>query len=159
MVAYRHGLRASEVGMLRLDDIDLTRARIRITRLKNSLSGEYPMEPDEMRILKSWLKERPNETPYLFPGARGLPIPRRTLHWLIVSYGHKAGIPKDKCHFHVLKHSIATHLLDAGADIRFVQYWIGHKNIMNTIIYAQLSHPTKDKAARQLFSNPAIVGV
>lgn len=165
LVAYRHGLRASEVGMIRMEDVNLAQGRIRIERLKNSLGGEHPLQPDEMRVLKAWLKERQETTsdrsilPYIFLGARGLPIHRQTLNWLIKRYGKKAGIPTDKCHFHVLKHSIATHLLDAGADIRFVQYWIGHKNIMNTVIYAQLSHPAKDKVARRLFSTPDIVGI
>jgi site-specific recombinase XerD len=44
-----------------------------------------------------------------------------------------------RLHFHVLKHSVATHLLDAGVDIRFVQDWLGHSNIQNTVIYAYLS--------------------
>jgi len=73
-------------------------------------------------------------------------------------YGKKAGIPEDKCHFHVLKHSIATHLLDAGADIRFVQDWIGHKNIQNTVVYAQISNRAREEQARKLFASPMIVG-
>jgi len=147
LIAYRHGLRASEVGMIRMEDVDLSQGRIRIERLKNSLGGEHPLQPDEMRILKAWMKKRQDTMPCLFPGARGLPIHRQTLNWLMKRYGKKANIPADKRHFHVLKHSIATHLLDAGADIRFVQYWIGHKNIMNTVIsvsYTHLTLPTSD---------------
>lgn len=160
LLAYRHGLRVSEVGMLRPEDIDLSRGRIRIERLKNSQGGEHPMQPDEMRILRAWMKERPSTNPYLFAGIiTELPISRQSLNLLMKHYCQKAGIPADKSHFHVLKHSIATHLLDAGADIRFVQDWIGHKNIQNTVIYAHLSHKARDETARRVFATPSIVSV
>ncbi|HUW44288.1 MAG TPA: tyrosine-type recombinase/integrase [Dehalococcoidia bacterium] len=157
-LAYYHGLRASEIGTLRAEDIDLTRGRIRIIRLKHSQCGEYPMQHDEIKALKAWLRERDNDNTWLFPSSRGLPISRRTLDYLMKAYGEKAGIPPDKRHFHVLKHSIATHLLDAGADIRFVQDWIGHKNIQNTIVYAQITNPAREQQARKLFASPMIVG-
>lgn len=157
LLAYRHGLRASELGLLRVDDTDLDRGRIRITRLKNSQGGEYPMRPDEVKALKAWLKERPSGTSYLFPSAEGWPIARRTLDYHMKRYGEAAGIPADKRHFHVLKHSIATHLLDAGADLRFVQDWIGHRNIQNTVIYAAISNRAREEQARKLFASPMIV--
>jgi site-specific recombinase XerD len=72
----------------------------------------------------------------VFASVRGTPISRRTLDWLMKRYGEKAELPPDKRHFHVLKHSIATHMLEAGADPRFVQDWLGHANIQNTVIYA-----------------------
>lgn len=158
MVAYYHGLRPSEVGLIQTDDVDLARARIKITRLKNSNSGEYPMQPNEVRAVRAWMKERINKLPWLFYAKGPLPIPRRTLHYLINIYGEKAGISKDKRHFHVLRHSIATHLLDAGADIRFVQDWLGHQNIQNTVIYAQITNPARDKQALKAFASPMVVG-
>jgi len=157
LLAYRHGLRASEIGGLTVEDVDLTRGRIRINRLKHSQGGEYPMDPDEIRIVKAWLKERKDGT-HLFPSRRGVPISRRTLDYMMKGYGEKAGIPEDKRHFHVLKHSIATHLLDAGADIRFVQDWIGHKNIQNTVVYAQISNKTREEGAKKFFASNMIVG-
>ena len=157
LVAYRHGLRASEVGILKQDDVDISRGRIRIERLKNSEGGEFPLQADEVKAIKAWLKVKKDGNPWLFPSQRGSPIHRRTLDYLMKHYGKKVGLPFDKCHFHVLKHSIATHLLDAGADIRFVQVWIGHKNIQNTVIYAHLSHHAQDEQARKLFASPLIV--
>ncbi len=73
------------------------------------------------------------------------------LEVLMKRYGEEAAIPKDKRHFHVLKHSIVTHLLDAGADIRFVQDWLGHSNIQNTVIYAALVSTSREAKARQYF--------
>jgi site-specific recombinase XerD len=98
-----------------VDDLDLKRLRIMLHRLKGSLSGEHPLQTDEARALKAWLKHRDTDSPVLFPSRRGLPISRQMLDVLMKSYGEEAAIPKDKRHFHVLKHSIATHLLDAGA--------------------------------------------
>jgi type 1 fimbriae regulatory protein FimB len=151
LIAYRHGLRASEVGLLRVDDLDLKRLRIMLHRLKGSLSGEHPLQTDEARALKAWLKSRDSDSPILFPSRRSLPISRQMLDVLMKWYGEAAALPKDKRHFHVLKHSIATHLLDAGAELRFLQDWLGHANIQNTVIYTALVSTSREQKARQYF--------
>lgn len=152
LVGYRHGLRASEIGLLNVQDLDFERQRIMIHRLKGSLSGVHPLQPDEARIIKSYLKTRGSQSPTLFVSNRNLPISRKTLDVQIINYGRKAKLPEDKCHFHVLKHSIATHLLDTGeAAIRFEQDWLGHANIQNTVIYASLVSTTRERKAREHF--------
>jgi len=151
LIAYRHGLRASEIGLLRVDDLDLKRLRVMLHRLKGSLSGEHPLQADEARALKAWLKSRDTDSPILFPSRRNLPISRQMLDVLMKRYGVAAAIPKDKRHFHVLKHSIATHLLDAGAELRFLQDWLGHSNIQNTVIYTALVSTSREQKARQYF--------
>ena len=151
LLAYRHGLRASEIGLLRVSDLDLKRLRVMLHRLKGSLSGEHPLQADEARALKAWLKSRDTDSPILFPSRRGLPISRQMLDVLMKSYGEEAAIPKDKRHFHVLKHSIATQLLDAGAELRFLQDWLGHSNIQNTVIYTALVSTSREAKARQYF--------
>ncbi len=151
LLAYRHGLRASEIGLLQISDLDLKRLRVMLHRLKGSLSGEHPLQPDEARMLKAWLKGRDTASPILFPSRRGLPISRQMLDVLMKSYGEQAALPEDKRHFHVLKHSIATHLLDAGAELRFVQDWLGHSNIQNTVIYTALISTSREAKARQFF--------
>jgi type 1 fimbriae regulatory protein FimB len=151
LVAYRHGLRASEIGLLQVSDLDLKRLRIMLHRLKGSLSGEHPLQADEARALKAWLKSRETDSPILFSSRRGLPISRQMLDVLMKEYTELAGIPKGKRHFHVLKHSIATHLLDAGAELRFVQDWLGHSNIQNTVIYTALVATSREAKAREYF--------
>lgn len=127
LLAYRHGLRASEVGLLRVEDLDLRTLRLMVHRLKGSHSGAHPLQPDEAKAVRAWLRECPQPpSPVLFPSNRGDPIARRTLDWLMKKYGEIADLPVAKRHFHCLKHSIATHLLEAGADLRFVQDWLGH---------------------------------
>jgi site-specific recombinase XerD len=123
LIAYRHGLRASEVGMLRVDDLNFEQQRITIHRVKRSLPGIYPLQADEIKVLKAYLRARKNHSPTLFLSQRGTPISRRQLDTLMKSYGAQAGIPASKRHFHVLKHSIATHLLDAGAKAGHNRYW------------------------------------
>jgi type 1 fimbriae regulatory protein FimB/type 1 fimbriae regulatory protein FimE len=157
LLAYRHGLRASEVGMLRRDNLDLKQYRLRIHRLKNSLAGLHPLQPDEVKAVKAYIKERESSAPSLFLSRNNAPISRRRLDELMKHYGGRAGIPASKRHFHALKHSIATHLLDAGADLRFVQDWMGHASIANTIIYAQLTSRRRDEEARKVFTSPYVV--
>jgi integrase len=158
MTAYRHGLRASEIGMLQQDDLDLKQGRITINRLKGSLSGVYPMQPDVIKYVRAYLRTREQgDSPYLFISNRGVPIDRRTLWKMMQTYGELAELPADKRQFHILKHSIATHLLDAGGDLSFVKDWLGHANIQNTTIYARLTTTTRDAKARQLFSSHRVV--
>jgi integrase len=158
LIAYRHGLRASEIGLLQCADFDERQYRLRITRLKKSLAGVHPLQPDEVKAIKAYLRTRSSDAPPLFVTNRNQPIHRSTLDVLMKkTYGELAGIPEDKRHFHVLKHSIATHLLDAGADLRFVQDWVGHASIKNTVIYAQLTNRRRDAEARKVFTSPYVV--
>lgn len=151
LVAYRHGLRASEVGLLQTSDVDFRKLRIMLHRLKGSYSGEHPLQPDEAKALKAHLRSRTHDSPVLFTSNRGDPISRRTLDWLMKTYAARANIPPLKRHFHVLKHSIATHLLDAGAELRFVQDWLGHSNIQNTVVYTFLTSRNRETTARKVF--------
>ena len=152
LLAYRHGLRSQEVARLRFDDIDEKTHRLMVHRVKGSHSGEHPLESDEMRLLKAYKKEHPfPESKILFPSNRGTEITTRRLRYMMKTYGQRAELPEHKRHFHVRKHSIATHLLCAGADVRFVQDWLGHANIQNTMVYTHLVSTARDQKARAPF--------
>jgi len=157
LLAYTYGLRASEVGMLKRDDVDFERLKIRITRLKNSISSEYPLRTEVARSLKAYLRTRIDKSPILFMSKRKLPISQQMLDVLMKRYGILAKIPKGKRHFHCLKHSIATHMLEATGDIMFVKDWLGHKNIQNTLVYAQLTNKSRDDKALKVFASQKIV--
>lgn len=152
LIAYRHGLRASEVGLLRIGDLNLAGLRIVIRRMDGSRSREHPLQLDERRALKSYLDARDRNSLVVFLSARGKAISRRGLDWLMKMYGKRAKLSLDKRHFHVLKHSIATHLLEAGADLLFVHDWLGHSNLQSTAVYTFLiSGAMTSKPAAKLF--------
>lgn len=154
VTAYTYALRASEVGLLRVADIDLNRERIFIRRLKGSISGEWPLLPDVTRVLKRWLREREalgwGQRSALFLSQQGLPISRTMLHVLMRKYGKLAKLPPHKRHFHVLKHTRVMHLLEQTHDIVGTQHWVGHKNITNTMHYVHLVGFHREEFARQL---------
>src|SRR5262245_54355512 len=101
LIAYRHGLRASEVGMLQRSDFDDQQYRLRITRLKNSLAGVHPLQSDEVKAIKAYLRTRNTDTPALFLSNRNQPIHRSMLDVLMKkTYGELARIPEHKRHFH-----------------------------------------------------------
>jgi len=157
LIAYRHGLRASEVGLLTKDDLDFHQARITIHRVKGSYGGKHPLRPDEIKALRSYLRTRDDELPYLFTSNRKTPIARNTLHMLMKKYGEAAEIPPAKRHFHVLKHSIAVHMLEGRADIVDVKDWLGHQNIQNTMEYARITNPRREEVHQQVVRSGKVV--
>lgn len=152
VLAYRRGLRASELGLLQVSDYLERDDRLVVKRLKGSAGGEYHLTKREVRTLKAWLRERGREPGPLFPSNRGTAISRKMLHVLMQRYGAAAGIPKEKRHMHALKHSCGTHLLNKGESIEDVQDHLGHRQIANTLIYAEFSNQrrhARDKRLRE----------
>jgi type 1 fimbriae regulatory protein FimB len=156
-LAYHHGLRASEVSLLQRDDIHEKQGRIYIPRVKGSIAKTYPLQPDDLRCLRAYLRTREDDSPHLFISTRGIPLERRSYGDLMQTYGHVADIPKPKRRFHALRHAIAVHLLDAGADVAFVQDRLGHANIQNTMVYMRYTTVTRDAQTRQLFASHRVV--
>jgi site-specific recombinase XerD len=157
LLAYRHGLRASEVGLLTMQDVNFKRRKIYVHRIKGSLSGEHLMGEDEISALRSHMKSRKTESDLIFASNRGQPISRKTIDYLMKKYAGQAGLPEDKRHFHCLKHSIATHLVETGADVFFIREWIGHKNIQNTLAYSQMTNRIRDEKAKMFINSSKIV--
>lgn len=156
LLAYRHGLRVSEVLQLKTKDIDIGTGRLWCGRLKGSISGYHILGDKEKERLQAWLKIRESKGPYLFPSSRGGSLSRKTLDVLIKKYGERSKLPVAKRHFHILKHSIAVHMLEAGAEIKLVQDLLGHKNINNTLVYAQLISKFRDERQAELLSSDKI---
>jgi integrase len=149
-LAYHAGLRASEVGMLELRDYQPRTDRLYVHRLKGSNSGEHHLCREEAKALKAWLKQRGNAPGPIFLSKKRRPISRKMLDVLMKQYGALAMLPAKMRHFHVLKHSCATHLLSRGFGVEQVQDWIGHANIQNTMIYARITNKRREEMAAAL---------
>lgn len=152
-VAYWRGLRASEVGMLKLEDWKPESGRLYVHRAKGGRNAEYLVSDAEKKVLRSWLQgyQIENRSRPLFPSERRGPISRSRLDQLMKFYGRRVGLPEDLCHFHVLRHSIAVKLTDEGKALHFIQDWMGHSNIQSTLVYAQLRNPTRDAGAQEFY--------
>jgi len=137
LLAYRHGLRISEIVDLRLSDIDLQSGRINCRRLKGSTKNIHPMEGDELRLIKRWqrIRNAPNSE-FLFVSERSTPMTRQAAWRIFKEAGEKAALDI-KVHPHMLKHSCGYYLADRGCDTRLIQEYLGHKNIQNTVRYTQ----------------------
>ena len=139
LLAYRHGLRVSELIDIRLKDTDLDTGRIYIRRIKGSLSTHQPIEGDELRAIRAWLKlreEYPNSSSsYLFLSERG-PLTRQAINYLVKRAGVKAKLPFS-VNPHMLRHSTGYYLANKGYDTRLIQDYLGHKNITHTVKYTR----------------------
>jgi integrase len=153
---YHYGLRVSEALMLTVDDVNFTNHRITVWRLKNGLGGEKPLWRHTAKLLRSYLRERRDVGPYLFTGRKG-PLQKRQVQKLFTDYSKAAGIQARSVH--ALRHSMAVHLLEAGRGIEYVADHLGHKNIQNTRIYAQITHPLREQVFRELEQHLKIVRV
>ena len=155
-VSYWRGLRASEPGTIRLTAFtrDTERpelGRLAFERKKNSLPGNALLSPDETKAIKAWLKVRGTKPGVLFPSNRGKGISRQQIDKLMRHYGKLANLPDDKRHFHVLKHSICTHLRQAGLDLLEIKEWVGHRNVNSTVQYTHIVDAKRDQAALRVF--------
>src|SRR5262249_18806336 len=107
-LAYHHGLRASEVSLLQRDDIHAKQGRIYIPRVKGSIAKTYPLQPEDLRLVRAYLRTRQDDSPYLFISTRGIPLERRSYWDLMQKYSKQADIPKTKRRFHSLRPAISV---------------------------------------------------
>jgi site-specific recombinase XerD len=141
MTAYAAGLRVSEVVALRVDDIDSRRMVIRIRQAKGQKDRYVMLSPRLLTILREyWKADRP--TQFLFPGnVPDRPITARTVEKACRDAREAAGLGKHVT-VHTLRHSFATHLLEAGTDLRTIQVLLGHRSLRTTAVYTHVSAAT-----------------
>ncbi len=149
MAAYAAGLRVSEVTRLKITDLDSRRMMIRVDQGKGNKDRYTILSPRLLKELRDyWRQYRPKD--WLFPGQKpGRPLDRASVFRVFVEAKQKARIQK-KGGVHSLRHSFATHLLEAGVDVRTIQILMGHRSILTTMHYLQVTRKNVESTMSSL---------
>jgi integrase/recombinase XerD len=142
MTLYATGLRRAELCRLKVADIDSERMVIHVLEGKGGRDRDVPLSPkllDTLREYWRWMKPRT----FLFPGMANnwradVPVTEKIVWTAVSEARQRAGITK-RVSPHTLRHSFATHMLEAGADLRVIQVLLGHAKLADTTVYLHLS--------------------
>ncbi len=137
LIAYRHGLRVSEVVSLRWDQIDLAQGLVHIARLKNGVASVHPLRGPELRALRRLQREDANAA-YVFVSERKAPLTPDAVRKIVARAGRYANI-EFPIHPHMLRHATGYKLANDGQDTRAIQQYLGHRNIQHTTRYTDLA--------------------
>jgi type 1 fimbriae regulatory protein FimB/type 1 fimbriae regulatory protein FimE len=143
LVAYRHGLRASELVDLRWDQMDFRAASMHVCRVKRGTPSTHPIPGDELRALRCLQREQEPKSPFVFTSERGAPFSTAGFARMVQRAGAEAKLGF-KAHPHMLRHACGYALANKGHDTRALQAYLGHRNIQHTVRYTELS-PTRFK--------------
>lgn len=137
MTGYSAGLRVSEIVNLKTVDIDSKRMMMHLHGAKGKKDRMVPLSKKLLEVLREYYKvHKPKE--YLFEGADGGAYSTRSVQEILKQAKHKAGINKTGS-THMMRHSYATHLLESGTDLRYIQELLGHNSVMTTMRYTHVS--------------------
>ena len=137
LIAYRHGLRASELVALRWDQLDLKAGLLHVNRMKNGIASVHPVRGPELRALRKLARDYP-DSPYVFSSERKGPLTTDAARKIVTRAGEVAGFTFP-VHPHMLRHACGYKLANDGHDTRSIQHYLGHKNIQHTVRYTELS--------------------
>jgi integrase len=135
LIAFRHGLRASEAVDLRWDQVDFQRAVLHVRRSKGGSPSVHPLSGTEMRALRR-LQRESTAGPFVFVSERDAPFTTAGLARMI-EWAAAAAALGLKVHPHMLRHACGFALANAGHDTRAVQAYLGHRNIQHTVRYTE----------------------
>lgn len=159
-IAYRCGLRVSEIALLKLQDYNSLKGELYCKRLKGSSNNTLRLDSKTKSILDKYIEENnlTSTSQILFVSQKNNPISRQNLDYLMKKYCSIAGIEdKSKYHFHAIKHTTAVHLAESDMDIKELQWWLGHKAVTNTEIYFQFTTRQQDRMYAKLDENSEMV--
>ena len=136
LIAYRHGLRASEVCSLQWSDVEFESGSIHLRRAKGGATSTHPVLGDELRALRALKREA--KSPFIFVSERGAPFTTAGFAKLVERAGVEAKLPF-KAHPHMLRHACGYTLANKGTDTRTLQAYLGHRSIQSTVRYTELA--------------------
>jgi type 1 fimbriae regulatory protein FimB/type 1 fimbriae regulatory protein FimE len=143
LIAFRHGLRASEICDLEWSQVEFGRsAALHVRRVKNGKPSVHPLRGDEIRALREIRRQFP-DSGFVFATERGGPFTPDAINRHIKRLGERAGFDLP-VHCHMLRHGCGYALANAGHDTRAIQDWLGHRSIQHTVRYTELA-PTRFK--------------
>jgi site-specific recombinase XerD len=138
---YSGGLRLGELLGLQLKDIHWDRNQIMVRDAKGKKDRSVMLSQTLKEVLRYYFDQYQPRV-WLFEGQDGIkPYSARSVQQVVIQHARKAGITK-RVTPHVLRHCFATHLLDNGTDVRFIQELLGHKDIKTTMIYTHVTTQT-----------------
>ena len=137
LIAYRHGLRVSELVALRWDQVDLSQGLVHVTRRKNGVPSVHPLRAPELRALRRLQRDDPQSS-YVFVSERKAPLTPDAVRKIVVRAGQQAGIGFP-IHPHMLRHATGYKLANDKQDTRAIQHYLGHRNIQHTTRYTELA--------------------
>ncbi len=143
LVAYRHGLRASELVDLRWAQVEFKTATLHVRWVKQGTPSTHPVLGDELRALRRLQREQESKSPFVFTSERGAPFTTAGFARMVERAGTLAKL-SFKAHPHMLRHACGYALANQGHDTRALQAYLGHRNIQHTVRYTELS-PTRFK--------------
>jgi site-specific recombinase XerD len=139
LIAYRHGLRASELVDLRWDQVSFSGAVLHVRRRKAGTPSTHPLGGAELRALRRLKREQKLSSPYLFVSERGAPLSTEAFARMLTRTAKAAGLVSLRPHPHMLRHATGYKLANDGVDTRALQHYLGHKNIQHTVRYTELA--------------------
>ncbi|SDB37237.1 tyrosine-type recombinase/integrase [Bauldia litoralis] len=143
LVAYRHGLRASELTDLRWEQVDFNAATLHVRRVKQGTPATHPIKGDELRALRRLRREQEPQSAFVFTSERDAPFTTAGFARMVERAAEAARLGI-KAHPHMLRHACGFALANKGHDTRALQAYLGHKNIQHTVRYTELA-PTRFK--------------
>jgi integrase len=136
LVAFRHGLRASELCGLQWSDVEFEAATLHLRRAKSGTTATHPLLGDELRALRNL--KRDAKSPFVFVSERNAPFTVSGFAKLVERAGVEAKLPF-KAHPHMLRHATGYALANRGTDTRTLQAYLGHRSIQSTVRYTELA--------------------
>ena len=136
LMAYRHGLRVSELIALTWRQVDFDAARLQVIRAKGSENGVHPLSGREIRALRSLRRHQTVGRHWIFVTSRGGPMTRNGFYKLLVQAAARAGITD--VHPHLVRHGCGFKLVNQGMDTLSLAAYLGHANVQNTKRYARM---------------------